>query len=80
MTLHSKKVRQLLKSSQILSYPDFTEEFLVTVDSSQFDYGGVLTQIPDGIERPISYISKSYTKGECNNAIIEKELLAINFC
>lgn len=68
-----------MKSPPVLAYPDWTKEFIVTVDSSIFACGGVLSQIIDGHDRPISYISKTYKKGELNKAIIEKELLAIQF-
>lgn len=68
-----------LKSPPVLTYPDWTKEFIVTVDSSIFACGGVLSQIQDGHDKPISYISKTYKKGELNKPIIEKELLAIHF-
>lgn len=49
------------------------------MDSSQFACGAVLSQLQNGVEKPISYISKGYKKGELNKPIIEKELLAIHF-
>lgn len=49
------------------------------MDSSQFACGAVLSQLENGVEKPISYISKGYKKGELNKPIIEKELLAIHF-
>lgn len=74
-----EKLKILLKTPPVLAYPDWTKEFIVTVDSSIFACGGVLSQIIDGHDKPISYISKTYKKGELNKAIIEKELLAIHF-
>lgn len=74
-----EKLKILLKSLPVLAYPDWTKEFIVTVDSSIFACGEVLSQIIDGHDKPISYISKTYKKGELNKPIIEKELLAIHF-
>lgn len=61
------------------AYPNFKQEFIVTVDASIFACGAVLSQIIDKEDRPIAYISRSFTKGELNKPIIEKELLAIHF-
>lgn len=38
-----------------------------------------LSQIHDGIDRPVTYISRTFKKSEKNKPIIEKELLAIHF-
>lgn len=63
----------------MLAYPDFSKEFLITVDASQFACSGILSQIIDGEERPIAYVSKCLNKSKLNKPIIEKELLAIYF-
>lgn len=64
----------------ILRHPDFSREFIVHVDASQFACGGVLTQrFENDCEQPIVYISKTFKKGELNKPIIEKELLAVHY-
>lgn len=73
------KIRGVLKSKHVLAYPDFTKDFLVTVDASTFACGAVLSQMHGDQDRPIAYISKAFKKGELNKPIIEKELLAIHF-
>lgn len=73
------KIRDVLKSKHVLAYPDFTKEFIVTVDASIFACGAVLSQKHGDQDRPIAYISKTFKKGELNKPIIEKELLAIHF-
>lgn len=74
---------QLLKrkliESPILKYPDFSKEFKLIVDASDYACGGVLTQNHDGVDMPIVYISKSFNKAERNKPPIEKELLAVHF-
>lgn len=74
-----QQIKQILTSSPILTYPDFTKQFKVTVDASQMGCGAVISQEHDGCDLPISFISRTFKKGEINKAIIEKELLAIHF-
>lgn len=78
-----QKAFEMLKNSliqkPILQYPDFKKEFVVTVDASNYACGAVLSQNHNGHKLPISYISRTFQKGELNKAIIEKELLAIHF-
>lgn len=68
-----------LSSPPILQYPDFSKQFLVTVDASGKACGAVLSQNFDGDDLPIYFASKSFNKGELNKSTIEKELLAIHF-
>lgn len=72
-------LRDKLLSPPILKYPDFTKEFKIIVDASDFACGAVLTQCYDDIDMPITYISRSFKKGEKNKPPIEKELLAVHF-
>lgn len=74
-----QKLKNELISPKILKYPDFSKQFIVTVDASRFACGAVLSQIHNGIEYPISYISRSFQKGELNKSTIMKELLGIHF-
>lgn len=78
-----EKSFQLLKSKLlspvILQYPDFSKEFIITVDASNFACGAVLSQENNNRDLPIAYISRTFEKGEKNKPIIEKELLAIHF-
>lgn len=72
-------LKSKLLSTPILKYPDFDKPFKIIVDASNFACGGILTQNYDGIDMPITYISKSFKKGELNKPSIEKELLAVHF-
>lgn len=72
-------IRQKLMSPPILQYPIPEKEYTITVDASQKACSGVLSQKYDDLDLPISYISRSFEKGELNKPIIEKELLAIHF-
>lgn len=63
----------------ILQYPDYSKEFILTVDASKVAAGAVLSQNFDGNDLPISFASKTFTKGEINKSTIERELTAIYF-
>lgn len=65
--------KTLLSNEPILAYPDFSKEFQLTTDSSNFALGAVLSQ--DG--HPICYASRTLNPAEQNYSTIEKELLAI---
>lgn len=72
-------LKKKLISPTILQYPNFDEEFIITVDASTFACGGILSQNIENRDLPIAYISRTFEKGEKNKPIIEKELLAIHF-
>lgn len=54
-------------------HPDFTKEFVLTTDASNFAIGAVLNQT----HGPLCFASRTLNKHECNYSTIEKELLAI---
>lgn len=72
-------LKECLLSKPILKYPNFEKHFKVIVDASDFACGAVLTQEYDGVDMPITYISRTFKKGERNKPAIEKELLAVHF-
>lgn len=72
-------LKQKLLTTPILKYPDFSRQFKIIVDTSDFACGGILTQNYDGMDMPITYISRSFNKGEKNKPPIEKQLLAVHF-
>lgn len=73
------QLKNALISPPILKYPDFEKEFKVIVDASSLGCGGVLTQSYNGVDMPVTYVSKTFKKGEINKPVIEKELIAIHF-
>lgn len=72
-----EKCKTLLTNDPILRYPDFTKEFILTTDASNYAIGAVLSQGPIGSDRPVSYASRTLNESEINYSTIEKELLAI---
>lgn len=71
--------KNLLTSSDVLRYPDFSLPFISTTDASNFALGAVLSQGTVGKDRPVVYASRTLTKSEDDYSAIEKELLAIDW-
>jgi len=69
-----KELRDLLCSSSLLQYPNFTKPFIVTTDASGYAIGDILSQ--GTIGKHIAYTSWLLNKAE-QYSTIEKELLAI---
>lgn len=67
------KLKTLMTNDLINRHPDFSKEFTLTTDASNFAIGAVLSQT----HGPLSFASRTLNKHECNYSTIEKELLAI---
>ena len=62
----------------VLAASDFTKGFKLAVDASDVGTGAVLLQEDySGIDHPVCYYSKKFTKSQCNYCTSEKELLAL---
>lgn len=72
-----EKCKALLTMDPVLAYPDFSKDFILTTDASDFAVGAVLSQGQVGKDRPIAYASRTLSKSEENYCTTEKELLAI---
>ncbi|KMQ83357.1 enzymatic polyprotein endonuclease reverse [Lasius niger] len=70
-------LKEKLMTAPVLKYPDFSEEFNVTTDASDYAIGAVLSQGPVGNDRPVAYASRILSRAEQNYNTTEKELLAI---
>ena len=71
-------LRYSLIQPQMLQYPDFTKQFILTTDASDIGCGAVLSQITHEGDRPIAYASKTFTSAEKIKPTILKELTAIH--
>ena len=54
-------VKEILTSSSLLQYPDFTQSFILTCDASNLAIGSVLAQGLPGKEKPVAFASRSLT-------------------
>ena len=72
-----QQLKSALTSAPILRYPDLDLPFVLDTDASAFAMGAVLSQVEDGVERPVAYFSKTFNKPERNYCVTRRELLAI---
>ena len=54
-------LKKLLSTAPILSYPDFSAEFILDTDASNYGTGAVLSQLKNGVEHPGAFASRTLT-------------------
>ena len=72
-----QSLKQKLSSAPVLAFPNPRDTFILDTDASDVGIGGVLSQVQDGMERVISYGSRTLSKSEKNYCVTRKELLAL---
>ncbi|KAI2652407.1 Retrovirus-related Pol polyprotein from transposon 17.6 [Labeo rohita] len=73
------RIKTALTTTPVLRAPDFGCPFLLQTDASDTGLGAVLSQVQEGEEHPIIYISRKLSPAERNYATVEKEALAIKW-
>jgi len=73
-------LKQRFTSAPILLMPDFSKPFRLETDTSDYDYGAILSQQSDDAIGFVAYMSKQMLLAEHNYVIYDKELLAIIEC
>jgi len=74
-----EKLKKVLCSNQVLIFPDFHKEFIVSTDASGTAVGAILSQNTEDGERPVAYASRQLNAAERNYSTTERELLAVIF-
>jgi hypothetical protein len=59
-----QELKDALCSDSVLTFPDFSKEFILSTDASNLAVGTILSQVQDGVERPISYVSRQMNKAD----------------
>ena len=59
-----QKMKDRLCTAPVLAYPNFKLPFILSTDASQFSLGAILSQVQDGLERPICYASRQTNMAE----------------
>ncbi|CAB3239777.1 unnamed protein product [Arctia plantaginis] len=74
-------IKKLLVSDQVLAHFNIDAKIILTVDASPSGLGAVLSQVDpaDGLERPISFASRTLNAAERRYSQIQKEATAIIF-
>jgi hypothetical protein len=57
-----EKLKEIICLEQVLAYPDFKSQFILTTDASKVAIAAVLSQFHDGAERPIAFASDRRTR------------------
>ncbi len=72
-------LKHILTSDSVLIYPDFSKQFFLCTDASNYCIGAILEQEvnDEGDRRPIMYLSRTLSGNEKNWTTTEKELLAL---
>ena len=73
------KLKELCTTTPILAYADFGKPFKLHTNASVLGLGAVLYQVQDGVEKVISYASRSLTKSETKYWVHELELLYLKW-
>ena len=69
-------LKDALTNEPLLAYPDYSV-FIVDTDASNTQLGAVLSNVIDGVERPLVYASRVLSKTECQYATTKREALAV---
>ena len=68
-----------LSTSRLLVHYDLDKPAVLSCDASPYGLGAVLSQVVDGVEKPVAFASRSLAPAEKKYAQIDKEGLAVVF-
>jgi hypothetical protein len=72
-----EKMKEIICSEQVLAYPDFKSQFILTTDASNGAVPAVLSHVQDGVDRPIAFASQQMNKAEKKYCASEAKILAV---
>ena len=71
-------IKDAIAKSTALAFPTKeNDKYILDTDASAFAIGGVLSQIQDGVERPLAFGSRCLNDAERNYCVTRRELLAV---
>ena len=74
------EVKEALQSDALLVHFDPQKTIILACDASPYGCGAILSHVmPDGVERPIAYASRSLSSAEKNYSQLDKEGLSLIF-
>ena len=72
-------LKELCATTHILAYADFTKPFKLHTDDSLLGLGAVLYQVHGGVEKVMSYASRSLTQSETKYPVHKFEFLCLKW-
>ena len=72
-------LKRSLVIAPVLAFPDFSKQFVVHSDASDFAIGSVLLQTHDSLLKPVAFASRRLIAAEVNYTVSERELLSITY-
>jgi len=72
-----ESMKDKLYTTPVLAYLNFELPFILTTDASKIAVAAILSQVQNGVERPIAYASRQMKKAEQAYTASEAELLAL---
>jgi len=72
-----ENLKSRLCSTPVLAYPNFKLPFILTTDASKVAIAAILSQVEDGVERPVAYASRQLNTAEQVYTTSETEVLAL---
>ncbi len=72
-----ENLKEALQHTPILAYPIPNQTCIVDTDASEVAISGVLSQVVDGVERPIAFFSRVMSPAQRNYCATRRELLAV---
>jgi len=67
----------MLCSAPVIAFSDFKLPFILTTDAPKEAIGAILSQVQNGIERPIAYTIRQLNNAEQAYTVSEQEMLAL---
>ena len=71
-----ERAKKVLSNAPVLHNPDWSREFILETDASQFGVGAVLFQEVGGEKRYVDFAAKVFNKAQQNYGAAKRELLA----
>ena len=69
-------MKDTLCTAPVLAYPNFNLPFILSTDASRNSLGAILSQVQDGLEKPLAYASRQTNRSEQSYTTSELEMLA----
>ena len=66
-----------IQEVEMLSFIDYSKPIMLRTDASKEGCGAVLFQVVDGQEKPVAFLSKTFSQAESNWSTIEQETFAV---